>query len=439
MIIPIIYLRYNAGSICRILHAGDLYSAHCVSPQISLNRSKAASASGDFSRTLYGQLRNQLRGVEHSLLRLGYTHPMDDGQQRAFKVKFEGEGVDDYGGPYREMFTQLAAELRCGSVPEALIPPTRGDTSADMDEEFVLRPRPRGLSLSALHFMGQLLGIALRSSVTAAWPLPRSLWKQLANQPLSRADLAPAAIYKLEQLMRIPESTLGEEGGGLSWAVDLCEETKVELRKGGKDMPVRPTEMVHFVHAYIKAHLQESASSTSVVMSGLQTVIPVHLLHLFTWQQLQLQFCGTPGVDIDRLEANTEYDEEVLSTDAHVRSFWRVLRSWGEADRSQFLRFVWARSRLPAGSGELSQKFKIQAANAEAIAATDKSKKYGRDADGGVDSMLPLSHTCFFSINLPRYSSDKTMEERLRYAMYNCVEMDADFRIADGDATSWVL
>merc|ERR1711937_846860 len=37
---------------------------------------------------------------------------MDDGQQRAFKVKFEGEGVDDYGGPYRECFSQFAAELQ---------------------------------------------------------------------------------------------------------------------------------------------------------------------------------------------------------------------------------------------------------------------------------------------------------------------------------------
>ena len=37
---------------------------------------------------------------------------MDDGQERAFKVKFEGEGVDDYGGPYREIFSQVAAEVQ---------------------------------------------------------------------------------------------------------------------------------------------------------------------------------------------------------------------------------------------------------------------------------------------------------------------------------------
>ena len=46
----------------------------------------------------------------------GTHHPMDDGQQRTFKVKFEGEGVDDYGGPYRECFSQWCAELQATST-----------------------------------------------------------------------------------------------------------------------------------------------------------------------------------------------------------------------------------------------------------------------------------------------------------------------------------
>jgi hypothetical protein len=37
---------------------------------------------------------------------------MDDGQLRTFKVKFEGEGADDYGGPYREFFSQFMAEVQ---------------------------------------------------------------------------------------------------------------------------------------------------------------------------------------------------------------------------------------------------------------------------------------------------------------------------------------
>lgn len=87
-------------------------------PQVQLNRPKAAAGKTRknpvqrISMSLFGQLFDELHFIEPTSLRIGYTHPMDDGQERTFKVKFEGEGVDDYGGPYREIFGQLAGELQ---------------------------------------------------------------------------------------------------------------------------------------------------------------------------------------------------------------------------------------------------------------------------------------------------------------------------------------
>ena len=66
-------------------------------------------------------------------------------------MKFEGEGVDDYGGPYREVFTQVAAELM-STVPSPPQPEiARGTSSAvascdqrtrDVHLLPVLEPRP---------------------------------------------------------------------------------------------------------------------------------------------------------------------------------------------------------------------------------------------------------------------------------------------------------
>lgn len=42
------------------------------------------------------------------------------------------------------------------------------------------------------------------------------------------------------------------------------------------------------------------------------------------------------------------------------------------------------------------------------------------------DQSFPLAHTCFFSIQLPPYSSDDILRHKLLYAMYNCGSMDAD-------------
>jgi hypothetical protein len=53
--------------------------------------------------SLFCQLWRELRRHPSTKLRTAYTHPMDDGLSRAFLIRFEGEGVDDYGGPYREV------------------------------------------------------------------------------------------------------------------------------------------------------------------------------------------------------------------------------------------------------------------------------------------------------------------------------------------------
>ena len=63
----------------------------------------------------------------------------------------------------------------------------------------------------------------------------------------------------------------------------------------------------------------------------------------------------------------------------------------------------------------------------------------GDEAQVKPDSYLPKAHTCFFSINLPKYTSKAMMTEKLRYAITNCTEMDADFRITDSDVTGWTL
>ena len=38
----------------------------------------------------------------------------------------------------------------------------------------------------------------------------------------------------------------------------------------------------------------------------------------------------------------------------------------------------------------------------------------------------PVSHTCFFTLDLPNYSSETICRERLLYAIHNCQDIDAD-------------
>lgn len=79
---------------------------------------------------------------------------------------------------------------------------------------------------------------------------------------------------------------------------------------------------------------------------------------------------------------------------------------------SQFLRFVWGRSRLPVRAEDFTSKFTIQRLHA---------------ATQSPDRFLPVAHTCFFSVDLPRYSSAEVMRERLLYAITHSATIDTDF------------
>ena len=39
---------------------------------------------------------------------------------------------------------------------------------------------------------------------------------------------------------------------------------------------------------------------------------------------------------------------------------------------------------------------------------------------------FPVAHTCFFSLELPAYSTLDIMKEKLRYAIFNCEAIDGD-------------
>ena len=95
--------------------------------------------------------------------------------------------------------------------------------------------------------------------------------------------------------------------------------------------------------------------------------------------------------------------------DAHVGYFWEVMEALEHEERRAFLRFTWGRSRLPLDHASFEQQFKIQS--------------FGRSP---ADRYYPVAHTCFFSLELPAYSSRAVMRERLRYAIHNCEAIDGD-------------
>ena len=117
---------------------------------------------------------------------------------------------------------------------------------------------------------------------------------------------------------------------------------------------------------------------------------------------------GHAHAALARWLAHTTY-EGCSERDAHVGFFWDVMDALEHEERRAFLRFTWGRSRLPLDHAGFDQQFKIQA--------------FGRHPP---DRYYPVAHTCFFSLELPAYTSAAVCYEKLLYAITNCQAIDID-------------
>ena len=301
------------------------------------------------------------------------------------------------------------------------------------------------LHMDLFRFMGQMLGLAVRSKISVDIAFPSVLWKYVARQTLTEHDLASFDVHayhftqhlaSLHKRLRTASSAsetalISQEAQGilqdLTWSAVLSDGSVVDLMDGGRTKSVLLIDLGAYLSAYTSARLQEAAPAMEAFRRGLVSVIPESAITLLPWQELQSLVCGSDTIDIDRLRQNTEYDEDLSADDPHVRMFWEVLSGFTESEKSAFLRFVWARPSLPPKGVAFPQKFKVQG-----CASSEDGKLHP-------EHHLPRAHTCFFSINLPKYPTAEMMAEKIRYAIFNCTEMDADFRLTDASVAGWAM
>jgi hypothetical protein len=408
----------------------DPYEDPLELKKISLNRHKAAKSKQQssldvrFKNSLFHQAFSSLNNLPHFELRRSFVHMLDDGQQRTFKVKFHGEGVQDNGGPYRECFNDFMAEL---FSEDAIIPlfikcPNNRNGQGLNQDKFI--PNAVFANLEYYEFVGKLIGIALRHKIPLGMSLPLSFWKYLLSEKLEFHDLECIDISTAKYLSEV----LSFNDSAETFA-DLyeCDFTCIlgdgisskELVLNGKKIALNLSNRKQWVNLVLQERLFESKKQMDSILKGLKAVIPLASIALLTPSELEQAVCGTPGFDVDLLKSVTVYEGKVSENDPHIEYFWNVLREFTPLEKSEFLRFAWARSRLPATASEFKTKFKLQEPRVQTLQNPDLH--------------LPQSHTCFFSLTLPAYSSQSILREKLLYASRNCATMDLDMKLQDDE------
>lgn len=192
----------------------------------------------------------------------------------------------------------------------------------------------------------------------------------------------------------------------------LSDGTEIDLCPNGSKKQVTLENLAEYLQLLVKERLSEFDTQMKYIKEGMSLIIPDNILFFMTWQDVDMRSTGAKTVDIDTLKSITTYDTCKVDSPVVVM-FWNVFKTLTEDQRSKYLKFVWGRSRLPVNLDGLNRKHCIE-----------YFKSRSKDS-------LPISHTCFFRIDLPDYSSEEILKRRLLYAIEYCGDIDADRAAGD--------
>jgi len=287
-------------------------------------------------------------------------------------------------------------------------------------DKYVVSPSSKSrLHLRMFRFLGQLMGMSIRTGVLLTLDLPSFVWKPLVGAPLNVSDLEGTDSHFYGTMRFFQESTAHQFAAQQvfqKFQVPLSDKSLCLLKKDGDKIDVTYDNREEYVRLAEKARLNESKLQLKAVRRGLTDVVPQHLLSLLSWQDLEWRVCGKPKIDIKLLKRHTVYNS-VSSTAPHITYFWQVLEDFNQEDRRAFVRFVWGQERLPANDQEF-----------ERTATRMLIKPYSGTTDP--DQAFPRADTCFFNLFLPEYSSPEVLREKLLVACH----FDADSMNADNVA-----
>lgn len=263
--------------------------------------------------------------------------------------------------------------------------------------------------VSMYYLLGVTLGLAIYNSVLLDVNFPPVLFKKLLGQPCGLSDLKdlhPRLTDGLQQLLTFEGDVenvfcrnfvLDETVRGIVRSVPLCP--------NGEAVPVTNGNRKKFVHAYVQ-HILETSCSRSMfhVSRGFHQVAGGNALSLLAAEEIELLVRGSPEpLDIEDLKSVCTYDgfpnaKYESLVEPVVANFWHVFQHMGSTEQRALLAFVTGSDRVPAtGTGDL--RFRI---------SVDCSAELDR---------LPIAHTCFSQIVLPRYETLQELEKKLGLAV----------------------
>uniref|UniRef100_A0A8P4GQC7 HECT domain-containing protein n=1 Tax=Dicentrarchus labrax TaxID=13489 RepID=A0A8P4GQC7_DICLA len=311
--------------------------------------------------------------------------------KKPLKVIFVGEEAVDAGGVRKEFFLLIMKEL---------LDPKYGMFRYYEESRLIWFSNK---DIDLFNLIGVICGLAIYNLTIVELHFPVALYKKLLKRKPTLDDLKelmPDVGRSLQLLLDYAEDDL-EETFCLNFTIteENYGATEVlELVPNGEDINVNKSNRQDFVSAYVDYVFNTSVAPLfECFYAGFHKVCGGKVLELFQPNELQAMVIGNTNYDWTELQKSTEYKGEYWTDHPTIRLFWEVFHNLPLEKKKQFLLFLTGSDRIPI-LGMKSLKLVIQPTS-------------------GGEHYLPVAHTCFNLLDLPKYTTLETLREKLLQAI----------------------
>lgn len=316
----------------------------------------------------------------------------------------------DYGGLSKEFLTEIA---------KAAFSPEYGLFTQTLTSDRHLIPNTAARFLDngihMIEFLGRIVGKALYEGILLDYSFSHVFVQKLLGRYSFLDELSTLDPELYRNLMYVKHYDGDVKDLALDFTVteeSLGKHIVIELKPGGKDIPVTKENMLQYVHAMADFKLnRQILPFSNAFYRGLTDLISPSWLKLFNASEFnQLLSGGNHDIDIDDLRKNTRYTGGYTEGSRTVKLFWEVFANFEPKERCLLLKFVTSCSRAPLlGFKYLQPTFTIHKVSCDLpLLATFG----GQDVD-----RLPSASTCYNTLKLPTYKRQNTLRAKLLYAI----------------------
>ena len=251
------------------------------------------------SQCTFAQLFRQTRKFKVDVLRAKL-----DSRERLLAVKYKGEQGLDWGGIYRDMMERCIEDLFSDRIDLFIPSPNSQSEEKNDDVKYLPNPKYRESSdaLAMYAFVGNLIGISIRTKQLMSFELCSAIWKTIVGDAVTSEDVESVDrtfINTLNQVRDYEESGDSEDFQylfGLTFSVLDSAGNEVELIPSGAQVSVTCENRKKYVQLALDYRLNEWKQAAEAIASGVYALVPQRALSLFTWEQLERTVQGAPEV-----------------------------------------------------------------------------------------------------------------------------------------------